>query len=150
MKNLFLLLIVNLLISCAGGGSSDSGILIEGNLEQGSDVVPHMAISRHAAGEKIGEVTICALGECSITDDAGQFGFLAPADFKSGEVLFTINGHGIDTSTTIYIPQAQSDIYLHLMRSGNEVSVHHMLVDGQKAESEHQEHSDSHNQTHSE
>ena len=153
MKKIIILLIMTLLTACGGGSSSVSGIVIEGELEQGEAAVPHTAITRHAAGEKIGEVKICALGECSLTDDGGQFGFMAPADFKSGQVLFIINGHGIDTSTLINIPPAQSDVFLHLMRSGNNITVHHMMVDGKRVEheeSEHEGHSDSGSHTHSE
>jgi hypothetical protein len=142
--NIFKLILLSFLtislLSCGGGSSSGSGILIEGLLTQGEEVEHSRANLRHSAGENIGEVSICALGECSVTDDQGLYGFLAPATFVGGEILFSINGHGIETTKVVTIPEGASDVYLHFEHSHNQVIIHHMMVDGERVDAEHLAH----------
>lgn len=110
MKKYFAIVTL-LFLSACGGGSSGNGILIEGQLLQGAETHHTSALFRHGANEPIGEVTICALGECSITDDAGNWGFAAPGDFQGGDVEFTIVGHGINARTNVALP-GSSDAFI--------------------------------------
>lgn len=117
--------------SCGGGGSSDSGMVIEGQLTQGGGVA-HSAALRHGAGENIENVSVCALGECSVTDSEGRWGFVAPEGFTGGEVLFNIDGHGLLTSTIVPVPDNASVVEISLLRVGtNEVAISDIVADGE-------------------
>ena len=138
--------------ACGGGGGSDSdGIIFEGELTQG-EAVEHAARGfKHGAGEPIGEVAVCALGRCSTTDSKGLYGFVGPKDFTGGDILFTVEGHGIQASSVVNVPSTAKSVYLHFETSAStEVHVHHMTVDGSEvaATSESTETDDGHEHAH--
>lgn len=130
----FVGLIVGLLpccvVGCGGGGSSSGSTVVEGTLtEEGGAEHTGRQVLKHGVGEHIGEVTICALGECSVTDSEGRWGFAA--DVTGGDVHFTVNGHGIDTSFVTDLPPGAENIFLDLGHvEGKIVQVQHMFVDG--------------------
>ena len=130
------------LISSCGGGSSDSGILLEGLLTQGEEVVHSASATlRHAANENIEDVEICALGECATTDSAGEWGFVAPESFIGGSIQFTIKGHGIDSTSEVTVPEGAQAVYVHFENSADgHVIVHHKTVDGVEVEADGHDH----------
>lgn len=121
-----------LTLTACGGSSSDSGTLIEGTLTEAGGAGHRIAaLLRHSEGARIEDVVICALGECSVTDGEGQWGFVIPGNFPGGDVLFTIEGHGIDTESTFSIPANASEVVLDLVHvAGGLVTATHMTVDG--------------------
>jgi hypothetical protein len=131
----FLLISLTVLsLSACGGSSNSSGIVFQGELTQG-DVAAHASVpsAKHGVGEKIGMVEICALGECSTTDDGGNWGFIAPESFTGGPVEFSISGHGIQTLVSLMVPDGARDVFVHFERgAGSMVEVHHLVVDGLK------------------
>lgn len=132
-----------LYIGC-GGSSSDSGLVLTGTLTEGDGQVHELSFTKHAPGENIAGVEVCALGNCSVTDSAGQWGFYVGEAFTGGAVLMTVHGHGIDTDLVVDIGAQAEDVFLHLERQGDgSVIVHHMTVDGVEIEdhenSEHEE-----------
>ena len=143
-KALTLFLTLTALSACSGGGSSDSGMLIEGSLtEAGGASHSRIVQPKHSAGQRIENVEICALGECSVTDGEGQWGFVAGEGFAGGAVLFTIEGHGIDTSTVVNIPAGANDIFLDLAHlPGGVVHAQHITVDGVTQHNEVEGHDD--------
>jgi len=68
-------------------------------------------------------VQVCALGECSITDDKGQWGFSVDQSFPGGDVAFTIKGHGIDSAAVANIPATARDVFIELVREGEVIEV---------------------------
>ncbi len=132
------------LVACGGSSGSDSeGMVIEGTLTQGDHEGAERASDprvAHSAGEVIENVEICALGQCSITDATGQWGFQLPETFLGGEALFTVVGHGINSETVVTIPVGHSNVIVELVNGENGVEVHHVGVDGEEtAEHEHVE-----------
>jgi hypothetical protein len=105
-------------------------MLIEGKLTEGGGTAHKLF--KHSAGETIEDVKICALGSCSTTDSMGQWGFSAPKSFKGGEVLFSIDGHGINTKTAVDIPMDAKEVFVHFEHNDGMVKVHHMDVDGRR------------------
>jgi hypothetical protein len=118
-------------VGCGGGSSDSDGVAFSGLLTQG-ETASHDASNslRHAEGENIEEVEICALGECSVTDSQGLWGFVADQSFTGGTVLFAIKGHGIDTQSTVEIPAGASDVDIHFENVAGQVELHHLVVDG--------------------
>lgn len=131
------------LTACGGGGgSSDSGMLIEGTLiEAGGAGHSNGIILKHSTGQPIENVEVCALGECSLTDDLGQWGFVVSDEFNGGDVLFDINGHGIATETVVEIPSGASEVFLDFKHvEGGEVKADHITVDGETSHHEEEGH----------
>lgn len=128
-----------------GGSSSDSGMLIQGTLVQGSKAVIHslqniLVNNRHEAGEAIENVQVCALGECSTTDLDGGWGFVANEQFKGGELLLSINGHGISSSLVVDIPAGAENVEISLEHhEDGSVHAHSVIADG--VEHQEEEHS---------
>lgn len=117
---------------CGGGGGEESGILIEGTLQQG-DVEMHAAgLSLiHSAGERIDGVQICTLGECAQTDADGQWGLIAPEAFESGSIDISVLGHGIDAHLVVHVPEGALNVNLTLEHLGDgSVVATAMQVDG--------------------
>lgn len=135
-------LIISLFVITACGGSSQSGLLIEGTLtEAGGADHSKSIILKHEDGEKIGEVTICALGECSTTDSEGQWGFVLGDNFVGGEVLFTISGHNISANSVISIPEGATDVFLDLQHTeGGLIKAEHIIIDGVTQHNEDEDH----------
>lgn len=134
------------LSACGGGGSSDDGMLIEGTLTEAGGADHSLSlVLRHDEGARIEEVEICALGQCSTTDGAGQWGFVAPESFSGGAVSFTVVGHGIDTTTVVEIPADAGEVFLDLQHvEGGLVEAAHITVDGETTHNEeHHEHDES-------
>lgn len=142
MKKNILILSVALLSGCSGGSSGD-GMVIEGQLIQGAKVAHSAPLFRHGAGESIGEVEICALGECSITDTDGRWGFVANETFNGGDVEFSIKGHGIDGTKIVSIPAGANEVFVVFEHgTGNEIDVETLTVDNKEVEHEHDEDGD--------
>lgn len=139
MRTAFRALLIStlaLLPACGGGSSgSDSSLVIEGTLTENGGAAGHSA--RHGVGQKIGKVEICGLGECSTTDDAGQWGFAVDAPFAGGPVVLTVIGHGIDSTFSMDVPSSARNVVLDLQHSaGGVIEAHHITIDG---ETSHQE-----------
>jgi len=118
--------------ACGGSGGGDSdGVIFEGQLTQGAAVDHAASRVKHGEGEPLEIVKVCALGRCSTTDGQGMFGFVGPSEFKGGDVLFTIDGHGILASQLIQVPESAKDVFVHFESSASdEVHIHHLMVDG--------------------
>ena len=124
---LTLLLTLTTLTACGGGGSGSSGTVIEGTLTQKGSVVhsektANIVNAKHSDGERIGDVKVCILNECSITDDNGQWG-VNVNDFTGGDLTITLDGHGINASTKISLPANARDISMDLGRNANNITV---------------------------
>ncbi len=130
-----------MLAACGSDGGSDSELVIQGTLTQGGSG-GHERIANgsllHGAGSRIGEVTVCALGACSVTDSIGQWGFNTSSEFGGGEVLFTLDGHGIGDEVVVSIPEGASDVAIDFENTADGVKVEEMIVDG--AEHDHDSH----------
>jgi hypothetical protein len=113
--------------SCGGSGDSGNGMLIEGTLTEAREA-GHAAL-RHGAGDRIEDVTVCALGECSITDAEGRWGVIAPETFSGGQVLFSVNGHFIESSLTVDVPSAEH-VFIDLRRVESGVEAHQVSIGG--------------------
>ncbi len=128
-------------VACGGGGSSD-GTVFQGTLtEQGTGHSASAMVLRHSAGQRIGEVKVCILGECSITDSEGQWG-VNVANFPGGDVAIVVEGHGISSSVSTDIPASARDVEVDLDHNGTEVTISKLVIDGE----DHTGHSHDHNQ----
>ncbi len=137
------ILLITSLAGC-GGGSSDSGMLIEGTLTEAGSTDHNLGFAlKHTNGQRVENVQICALGECSTSDAQGQWGFEVKGSFNGGNVLFTLSGHGIETTTTVDIPSGASEIFLDFQHvEGGAVRAEHITVDGET--SHHEDDEDTH------
>lgn len=119
-------------LTACGGGSSDSGMLIEGTLtEAGGAGHDRVLTHAHSAGQRIENVQVCALGECSVSDAQGQWGFVAGSNFAGGEVAFSIEGHGISTTSVVDIPAGANEVFIDFQHvEGGAVEAHHVTADG--------------------
>ncbi|HMO01451.1 MAG TPA: hypothetical protein PKD37_04830 [Oligoflexia bacterium] len=145
IRSLCLIFITLLLTSC-GGSSSDSGILLKGKLTEGGGA-HHSAMLKHAPGQPIEEVKICALGRCSTTDLQGLWGFFAPSDFNGGPALFLIDGHGIKAQTAVTVPTVNDgeSVFIHFeRRSDSDVIVHHIDIESSGSDHNHDHSADEH------
>lgn len=123
--------LVSFVVMGCNGSSSNDGMVFQGQLTQGSQASHSEASAKHAAGENIENVQVCALGECSMTDDGGNWAFVAPEVFVGGPVEFSIDGHGIQTTASLSVPEGAKDVFIHFERQGkNTVVVHHLMIDG--------------------
>jgi hypothetical protein len=132
---LTLLLTLTTLTACGGGGSGSSGTVIEGTLTQKGSVVhsektANIVNAKHSDGERIGDVKVCILNECSITDDNGQWG-VNVNDFTGGDLPITLDGHGINASTKISLPASAKDVSVDLGRNANNITVEKLMIDGE-------------------
>lgn len=85
-----------------GGSSSNDGVLLRGRIVQGEE--KKSAILAHELGEGLIEIEVCALGRCDKTNRSGTWS-LPTNVARDNEVLFTVKGHGADTSFILNIPQ---------------------------------------------
>lgn len=135
MRGLFVLFSACVFLAACGGGSGSGsgGVVFQGTLTQtvGHKVAVESNVTKHAAGERIENVTICVLEQCSLTDGMGQWG-VQVENFAGGPVTVTVNGHGIDTSatTSIPVPAASSEVTMDLGRDGNVVTITKLVIDG--------------------
>jgi hypothetical protein len=132
------------LSACGGGGSGSDGSIVHGSLIQLSDGA-HSTDSlelRHSAGQKIDGVTICLLGECSVTDASGEWGVNVP-EIPAGDILLTLKGHGIDSSKVINVPGGATDVTVELGNSSEGISLMALVVDGV----DHTEHDHNHGES---
>lgn len=130
------------LCSACGGGSSSDGTVFQGTVtEQGSGHSASAIVLKHSAGERIGEVKVCVLGECSITDSEGQWG-VNVSNFTGGDVAIVLDGHGIAASVSANIPASAREVQIDLDHDGNAVTISSLLIDGE----DHTGHSHDHNQ----
>lgn len=91
-----------LLSSIACGDSSGGGrnTLFRGTLIQGAEATNRMA---HELGGGLPGVEICTLGQCTLTEPNGSWRIRSGAG-RDQEILFTVKGHGADTSFILDIP----------------------------------------------
>lgn len=145
MNKLLVFFGLSLVSACgggSGGGGSSESVVFEGQLTQGATANHSASRVKHGAPEPIENVKVCALGRCSSTDGEGQFGFVAPDDFRSGEVLFSIDGHGKLAETIVSIPEAKN-IYIHFESStATDLHVNNLTADGVQSEPTHSEDDD--------
>ncbi len=104
--------IVCLTAGCGGDSGSGSGRLIEGTLTEAGGAGHSKISPKHGVGARIGDVRVCAYDQCSNTDDEGQWGFVTSEASSGGAVLFSVVGHGIDTTVVVNIPAGDSDVFL--------------------------------------
>jgi hypothetical protein len=119
-------------LTACGGGSSSDGVVFQGTLTQKGEghSTSDLTQAKHASGQRIDEVKICVLGECSITDGEGQWG-VNVNEFSGGDVTVLVEGHGISSSVTTNIPDSPRDIVMDLEHSKNVISIAKLLVDGE-------------------
>ena len=138
------------------GSGSGGGVVTAGSgVITGRNVVPSVM---HSAGEPLEKVQVCVLGQCSTTDGLGQWGMAAPDSFAGGDALFTVNGHGIDSSLVVTLPIGASDIVVTLVHQpGAGVSASRVTADGEDtatgaddAEHDHGSHEHEHESEHAE
>jgi uncharacterized protein involved in propanediol utilization len=89
-----------------------------------------MMAHKHAPGVRIENVKVCVLDACSITDSMGQWGVNVEG-FAGGEVLVSVNGHGIDSSVSTDIPASAKDVVMALGRDGNTITITKLIIDGE-------------------
>jgi hypothetical protein len=97
-------------------------------------------VPKHSAGQRIGDVKVCVLGECSITDSEGQWG-VNVSDFTGGDVAVVLDGHGISATVSTNIPASAKEVQMDLDHKGDEVTISKLLIDGE----DHTGHSHDHN-----
>jgi hypothetical protein len=133
-------LIVSICAAC-GGGSSD-GTVFQGTVTEQGTGHSSMAIGlKHSSGQRIGDVKVCVLGECSITDSEGQWG-VNVSNFVGGDVAIVLDGHGISATVSTNIPASAKEVYMDLDHEGDEVTITKLLIDGD----DHTGHSHDHNE----
>jgi hypothetical protein len=133
-------LIVSMCAACGGGGSSD-GTVFQGTVTEQGTGHSAMAVGlKHSAGQRIDDVKVCVLGECSITDSEGQWG-VNVSNFMGGDVAIVLDGHGISATVSTNIPASAKEVYMDLDREGAEVTISKLLIDGD----DHTGHSHDHN-----
>ena len=116
-----------------GTASTGSSGTSSGSGSHGGTVSGPSSLSREGTDVQrlLEDVMICALGSCSTTDGAGQWGFAAPASFAGGEVEFDIVGHGIADQLVVTIPAGAADIDLSLIHEGDAGTVvSQVMADG--------------------
>ncbi len=130
--SVFALSVAFLCAACGGGGSSSDGVVVQGTLtERGAGhSAALLAEAKHSSGQLIEDVKVCILGECSITDGAGQWG-VNVGEFAGGDVTVVVDGHGIDSSVTTNLPASARDVVIDLDHAGNVVSIAKLLIDGE-------------------
>jgi hypothetical protein len=129
------------LTACGGGGSDSDGVVFQGTLtERGSGHSSAASLDKHSSGQKIGDVKVCVLGECSITDDEGQWG-VNVGTFSGGDVSVVLDGHGISTSVVTNLPASAKDVEMDLDHAGNKVTIAKLMIDGE----DHTGHTHDHN-----
>ena len=142
--------LVTLCVGCNGGSGSD-GVIFQGTLtERGAGHSEAQSdYMKHSSGERIGEVKVCVLGACSITDDLGQWG-VNVGDFTGGDVAVVLEGHGINGSVSANVPATAQEVEMDLDHSGNTISIAKLLIDGEDhtAHADH-DHSENSEQDHS-
>jgi len=117
---------------CNGGGGSSEGTIVQGVLtERGvGHASSDLPSPKHSAGQQIEEVKICVRGECSITDGAGQWG-VNLENFTGGDVEILVDGHGIDSSTSVSLPPTAKEVEIDLAHSKNTIAVEKLIIDGE-------------------
>lgn len=142
LRSIALLALCSILSACGGSSGSSNEVLIEGTLTENGGAAHKYAVLKHGSGQKIEEVTICTLGECSTTDSEGQWGFVVTDQALGTDVLFTVNGHGIATQTVVSLPAYGEEIFISFDHvAGGVVEVSNMLINGEDPEHNHEEHS---------
>ena len=117
--------------SACGGGSGSDGVVFQGTLtERGGGHSSDKIALKHSAGQRIGDVKVCILGECSITDEQGQWG-VNVGEFAGGGVTIVLEGHGINTSAVTEIHSGARDIYMDLNHARGVVSITNLTIDGE-------------------
>jgi hypothetical protein len=128
-------------LSACGGGSDSDGVVFQGTVtERGSGHSAATEAAKHSAGQRIGDVKVCVLGECSITDDQGQWG-VNVTNFAGGDLSVVLDGHGISASVSTNIPASAKDVQMDLDHAGNTVTIAKLMIDGE----DHTGHTHDHN-----
>lgn len=121
-----------LVAGCNGGGGSTDGTIVQGVLtERGSGHASSENSSlKHSSGQRLEDVKVCVLSECSITDGAGQWGVNLD-NFTGGDVEILVDGHGINSSTNISLPPTAKEVEVDLAHNKNSISVEKLIIDGE-------------------
>lgn len=130
-----LLVIVSLLCcstGCGGGGSSSAGTIVQGELtERGTGHTSTQSYSlKHTSGQQLEDVKVCVRSECSITDGLGQWGVFL-GNFTGGDVEITVDGHGINSGTSVSLPATAKEVEINLAHDQNVISVEKLVIDGE-------------------
>lgn len=145
-KGLFVSLIACFALGCGGGSGSD-GVVFQGTLTERGVGHAVMNLSfKHLAGERISDVKICILGECSITDEQGQWG-VNVGEFSGGQITIVLDGHGINSSVTTDIDEGAKEVSMDLNHNKGVVTVSNLTIDGHN-HSEHDHSEDGHGHDH--
>jgi hypothetical protein len=88
--------------SGCSSSSSNDGVLFRGTIVQGEE--KKSAMLAHELGEGLSDIEVCVLGGCQKTNRSGMWSVPFNAA-RDNEVLFTVKGHGADTSFVLNIPQ---------------------------------------------
>ena len=118
-------LAIALCISSCGGsgaGSGSDGTEIEGTLTQVAAGSRCTSIPKQTSDARIEGVRICILGQCSVTDSAGQWSVNID-NFPGGEFLIAVDGRGISTAASTSVPAGALGIWLSLCRDDNLITV---------------------------
>jgi hypothetical protein len=133
------------LTACGGGGSDSDGVVFQGTLtQQGAGHSAEASNAKHSSGQRIGDVKVCILGECSITDDMGQWG-VNVSNFTGGDVSVVLDGHGISSSVVANLPSTAKDVEMDLDHANNVVTIAKLMIDGEDHtghDHDHNSHSD--------
>lgn len=127
------LLLVAFCSACGGGGGNSSdGTVLQGTLtERGmGHATMSNATIKHSAGQRIEDVKVCILSECSITDGQGQWG-VNIENFPGGDVPITVEGHGINSQTSVSLPTTAKDVEIEIGHNANVVTVEKIIIDGE-------------------
>lgn len=120
--------------ACGGGGSGSSadGTVLQGTLtERGvGHAAQQTAALKHSAGQRLEDVKVCVLSECSITDGEGQWG-VNVENFPGGDVTIIVDGHGINAQTSVSLPATAKDIEIDIGHNSNVVTVEKLIIDGE-------------------
>lgn len=134
-------LVTTAFAACGGGGGSSDGTVFQGTVtERGAGHSTMKIVAKHSSGQRIGDVKVCVLGECSITDSEGQWG-VNIQNFAGGDVAIILDGHGISASVATNIPASAREVEADLDHTGNEVTIAKLVIDGE----DHTGHSHDHN-----
>jgi len=87
-------------IACGSDSGGDRDTLFRGTLVQGEEATNRLA---HELGGGLPGVEICTLGQCTLTESNGSWRIRSGAG-RDQEILFTVKGHGADTSFILDIP----------------------------------------------
>lgn len=103
------LLVLALCVACGGGGGDDEDD--DTNPAPGPVAFGGTISDTNPPSRVLGDVTVCALGVCDLSDANGSWNFTVPrAAYGGGDVSFSFVGTGIDTSATVTGLSTSADV----------------------------------------